>query len=293
MALLRPNLILILDLDEKFASDDTVAELRRCYVHIVTPLIRTHEHEEDAHNTATMIVDLGERDYLHSDVEDADGLWNDIVEHWIGNMLHKVGNNMKVFNDRQREIKLPQVIFDRIDIVLGDEELTIGLHTDPLSFIEERLNKEVTTVRSLLNDGTFENAVRVNIPAETSYTEQRDAAWETWSAEHPEEVAAAKAIEEAAWAHEGPEEEEPNLGIIPDEDDEEAYQAWLEADKAAKSYEETAVPPTDSDALPRPERPEEEEEPEQFDFDVDYSTWQVFYADGSERLYDSSNNAFI
>lgn len=287
MALIRPNLILILDIDEEFATKATKDEIKRNYTHIGSPIIRSHEHEEEPHNTATMIVDLAPREYLHSNVEGADQLWDEVVEHWIGNMLHKVGNNMKVFNDRQRKIKLPELIFDRMDIVLGDDELTIGLHTDPLSFIEEHLNAQVGTVRKLYNDGTFKDALRVNIPSAASYSEQRDAAWEAWSAEHPvEEQTEDEQSEQPA------EKDILNLGVIPDYDDE-TYEAWLEADKAAKSYENTAVPPTDSEALPRPERPEEPEEPEQFDFDVDYTTWQVFYADGSERIYDSSTGAFI
>ncbi len=283
MAIIRPNMILILDIDEQFATKETKDEIKRNYTHIGSPIIRSHEHEDEPQNNATIIVDFGTRDYLHSDVENADQLWDEVVEHWIGNMLHKVGNNMKVFNDRQRKIKLPELIFSRMDIVLGDEELTIGLHTDPLSFIEERLNTQVGTVRKLYNDGTFKDAVRVNIPSTASYAEQRDAAWETWSAEHPQEE---QPVEEPVA------EEKHNLGVIPDYDDE-AYEAWLEADKAAKSYENTAVPPTDSDALPRPERPEEPEEPEQFDFDVDYTMWQVFFKNGQERIYDSSTGSFV
>lgn len=284
MAIIRPNLILILDLDEELATKATKDEIKRNYTHIGAPIIRTHEHAEEPVNNTTLMVDFGTRDYLHSSAEGADQLWNEIVEQWIGNMLHKVGNNMKVFNDRQRKIRMPELIFDRMDIVLGDEELTIGLHTDPLSFIEKHLKAQVSTVRKLYNDGTFEGVVRVNIPSGESYDEQRDSAWETWSAEHPQEEAE-EAAADAANA------DQSNLGVVPDYDDE-AYEAWLEADKEAKSYENTAVPPTDSDALPRPERPEEPEEPEQFDFEVDYSIWQLFYADGSSKIYDSSTGAF-
>ena len=40
---------------------------------------------------------------------------------WIGNMLRKIGNNMKVFNDRQRKIGYPEVHFDTLDIELAPE----------------------------------------------------------------------------------------------------------------------------------------------------------------------------
>ena len=60
-----------------------------------------------------------------------------------------------------------------------------------------------------------------------------------------------------------------------------------------KSYENTAVPVTDSDDLPPIEREEVVEPPEPFSFEVDYSVWGVQFADGAERLFDSSALAFV
>ena len=66
----------------------------------------------------------------------------------------------------------------------------------------------------------------------------------------------------------------------------------LAEDVIAKSYENTAVPPTDSEALPRPQREEEEEE-EPFDFPVDYTLWAVIGTDGATRTYDCAAAAFV
>ena len=52
------------------------------------------------------------------------------------------------------------------------------------------------------------------------------------------------------------------------------------------------MPPTDSEALPRPQREEEEEE-EPFDFPVDYTLWAVIGADGATRTYDCAAAAFV
>ena len=50
MALLRPSLTLVLDLDERVAAEQTILEINRSYAHIGTPVIRTHacESAEDA-----------------------------------------------------------------------------------------------------------------------------------------------------------------------------------------------------------------------------------------------------
>ena len=62
MALLRPSLTLVLDLDERVAAEQTILEINRSYAHIGTPVIRTHacESTEDApvRNTARLIVNI-------------------------------------------------------------------------------------------------------------------------------------------------------------------------------------------------------------------------------------------
>ena len=285
MALYRPNLMLILDIDESLATEQTLAEIRRCYTHIGTPIIKEHEHTQDVYNIASIIVDTNKKPYLHSKDEGSDELWNDVIAQWLKNMIHKIGNNMKVFNDRQRKIHLPQIIFERLDIVLGEKELTVGLHTDPVSFVDEDLSEQISVVRDLYNNNTFENVVRVDMPASEQYKKQCDSAYDTWLETHPEP--------EEPKTDGNIDNVNPDLGSIPDFDDKEAYERWAKADIAAKSYENTAVEPTDSDALPRPERPPEEEEPEQFSFEVDYSIWQITDNNGNTHLFDSKTESFI
>ena len=69
--------------------------------------------------------------------------------------------------------------------------------------------------------------------------------------------------------------------------------ALLREDAEAKSYENTAVPPTNSRTLPRPQREEPEPEPERFSFEVDYALWSVEYADGTRRTFDSAQRSFV
>lgn len=280
MALIRPSLTLVLDVDERLASEETVLELKRCYMHICSPLVRKHaprSQNEPVSNTARAIVNFGQRSYLRSADEGADELWDDVVEHWIGNILHKTGSNMKAFNRRQRLIGLPEVVFDKFDIELGGGEFTVSLHPDLLGFVPEELNAAVGLARALLNDGTFAGACCVRIPADEAYERQRGAAWETWQAEHPEPEAE-RPIEQSG-------EQAPKIDYNDPE--------WIEHDRKMKSYENTAVPVTDSDDLPPIEREEVVEPPEPFSFEVDYSVWGVQFADGAERLFDSSALAFV
>lgn len=282
MALLRPSLMLILDLDERLATTETTLEIKRCYTYIGTPLIRTHAPEvgEDAPivNTARMMVNLGTKKYLHSADEGADELWDTVVEQWIGNMLHKIGTTMRAFNKRQRKIGLPEVVFDRFNVELQASEFVVSLHTDPQSYIDEGLKSLVTQVRGLLNDGKLGTDVKMFVaPTDESYETQRAQAWDAWIEAHPEAL----------------EQPEPEPEVEPEPEEELTREEWLERDKQAKSYENTAVAPTDSDELPEYKgRVEEEEEPEQFAFEINYAACEVVYADGTKRAFNLDTQAF-
>ena len=281
MALIRPSLTLVLDLDERQAHEETQLELKRCYTYITAPIVRRHAPEDaDApvSNTARAIVNFGTRNYLHSADEGADELWDGIVEQWLGNILHKVGSTMKAFNRRQRSIGLPEVIFDKFDIELAGGEFTVSLHPDLLGFVPEELNAAITLARSLLNDGTFAGAVRVRIPADESYAAQQESARAAWDEAYPE-VSEPEAVQSSSEAEAAPEVDYES-------------EEWLAYDRERKSYERTAVPITDSDELPPIVREEEPEPPEPFSFEVDYSVWGVIYADGTSRRFDSSALAF-
>lgn len=284
MVLLRPSMTLVFDLDDRLAQKDTILELKRCYAYVGVPVMRNHAPEtEDAplRNTARMIVSMGTKRYLLSTDEGADELWEDVFSRWIGNMLHKVGTTMKAFNVRQRKINLPEVVFDRIDIELQGGSFVVALHTNPQSYIDFEMHEYVDLARKLLNDGTLGAAVRVEIPSDESYAEQCDSEFEQWILEHPEEE---QEEDEAAQTEEA-EAAEPERELTREE--------WLELDKQAKSYENTAVPPTDSDELPPIKREEKAPEPEPFEFAVDYRIWSVIDAEGTKRSFDSVSLSFI
>ncbi len=279
MAMIRPNLTLVFDLDERTAQHETVLELKRAYAHITAPIIRTHagNADEPASNTARLMVSMGTYTYWNSADEGADERWASIMEPWVKNVFRRVGNNMKAFNKRQREINLPEVHFDYATLEFAAGNFVIGVHPQATGYIDPDLCESVDTIRTLVNSGVFADASRVDVPALASYLEQHEAEWATWVIEHPEpEVAEEEPVEEE------PVEPEP----------EKTREQLLQEDIEAKSYERTAVPPTDSNTLPKPFREEEEEE-DPFDFTVDYNLWQVFFADGSSKLFNAAAQVFV
>lgn len=291
--MLRPSLTLVLDLDEKLASKETVLEIKRSYAHIGTPVIRTHTAESggaSARNYARLLVKMGTHRYLRATGKDADELWTSVVEPWIGNILHKVGNNMKVFNDRQRSIGLPEVTFDRMNVELQGGELVVGLHPDPRSWIDPQLSAMIGTARDLLSNGILAGATRIDAPSDEAYEAQCKTAWSAWVAEHPEAVETAK--NENTRNAKGV-ADESDIDRDPKADLAQTREQLLRMDAEAKSYENTAVPPTNSNTLPRPQREKPEPEPERFCFKVDYGIWAVECADGTRRMFDSASRSFV
>ena len=300
MAAIHPSLTLVLDLDERLATQDTKLEIRRCYSHIGTPVVRTHKAAGDqpGGNVARFLVSVGTKKYLMSEDEGADALWEQAVEPWIGSMIFNVGNNMAAFNRRMRKIKLPELYFDRFDIELEDGRFVVGLVPDPECKIAREVAAQVGLARTALNEGALEGAVRVNTPAAHSWAEQEAAARALWNEQHAEDKAAGEQNDQDAQPAEAGELPPTGpakhwVGPMPDRaKDPEAYAQWEAADREAKSYENTAVPPTDSDDLPPIGNPVEAKEAERFSFAVDYSIWDVVFADGATKVFDAKAHSF-
>lgn len=292
MTTIHPSLTLVLDLDEQFNTQETKLEIMRCYAHIGTPVLRSHERagDENPTNVARFLVSLGTKKYLMSEDEGADELWASSVESWIGSMVFNVGNNMEAFNRRMRKIGLPELYFDRFDIELENGRFIVGLKPDPEGRIPRAVAKQVGLARELLNTGALAGAIRVNTPSALSWLDQEREARKTWDEEHVEQPTSEDDTTEQA-APSGPMKHW--VGPMPDrEKDAEAYAAWEEADREAKSYENTAVPPTDNDDLPPIGNPVDVKEAPRFSFEVDYSIWDVVFADGSVKAFDSTTRTF-
>ncbi len=302
--MLRPSLTLVLDLDERCAQEDTILEVKRNYAHIGTPVIRTHaaQSDEPARNVMRCLVNMGAYRFLMSADEGADEKWTDIIDPWLANLFRRVGNNMKVFNDRQRSIGLPELVFDSMDVELQSSQFIIGIHPDALCLVDPSAHANATVARNLLNDGTLTDAIRVDMPTAASFEEQRADAWTKWVKEHPEAIESNATPESLADEEDSAQSESvaqrKHTSVKPiGSEDEETRERRMREDTEAKSYENTAVAPTDSSTLPpvdeAQDATEEEEEEERFDFDVDYSLWEVTFADGTKRIFDSTTRTFV
>lgn len=272
MALPRPSLTLIADVDETLDTEETRLEIGRCYTHVGTTVVRGHAAAEPPSNTMRMLVKLGTRRYLARDAA-SESLWNDVMERWLANRFRTVSNNMLIFNRRQREIGAQPLVFDRLEVELENGAFTAVLRLDSASGLPDSAAATVSRMRAAYADGLLgENVVRVCAPSDASYEEQREAG-RVQAARRVQERARREAEEQAA-------EEERRRAA-----EERAQEGFLESPEllAEKRRVEGGLADGADSAV---ERVFELDEP---DFEPDYRIWTVVAADGSERTFDSSS----
>lgn len=278
MAQPRPSLTLILDIDERLDSEELRLEISRCYAHVGSALVRTHPASEGTpENIARFLVKMGGRPYLHAG-DEADCLWNDVLERWFANEFHKVGNNMLVFNRRQRDLHATELFFDWIEIELQDGELVAGLHLDTASGIDPACAALLSALRDARNAGTLGEGVRrVLMPTPAAYEEQQVAGRAAAAARvEAAEAARAQQAAERQAAREAAAAEAERLFLGSPELEGEGDGEDVDAGTAAG-----AGGADDPFALDEPA------------FAVDYRLWLVEYDDGSARVFDSARAAFV
>lgn len=278
MAQPRPSCTLILDIDERLYSEEVKLEVGRCYAYVCTTLVRTHPASEgEPVNTARILAKLGTRKYVHSADEGADELWGGVMERWLHNEFHKIGNNLVIYNRRQREIGGVELNFDWLEVELENGALTLAWRLDSTSFIDPERSALASQVRALLNDGALgEGVVRVQMPSDASYAQQAAQAAEERAAREAAaaEEAARKAEEERLAAEKAEQEAEAAFLESPE------LVAGEEKETGDETYEEMRAEIEEKFAMP------------EADFAIDYATWTVIYADGSQRDFDSATGSF-
>ena len=240
MALPRPSLTLVLDIDERLDSEALRLEIGRCYAHVCQTLVRTHPADTAAAasthavgsesgkapstaetdiatdtakgpgaqtnasapcNIARFLVKMGTRRYLDPKDEGANELWNDVIERWIGNELRKVGNNMRIFNRRQREEGRDPLMFDWYELDLQNGQLSVLLRCDSTSAVDPSANATITALREAYgNNALGENVERVRMPAPEEYERQRKIGLAAKARREAEKAARAQAEAERARA---------------------------------------------------------------------------------------------
>lgn len=269
MALPRPSLTLILDIDKRIDSEDLRLEIGRCYTYVGTALVRTHEPvgESEAENTMRMLVKLGTHRYLSRE-EESEALYNEVIERWLYNQFHTVVNNMQIFNRRQREIGNDPLVFDWLELELENGALAVRFRLDSASGLPASTNQVVTRMRAALADGRLgENVRRITAPSDGSFEKQR-------------EEGLAKKVERERLAQIEAEERKAAEEAKRIEEERQAEEGFLESPELSGSQssfdETTGVDLEEYFAVDEP------------DFEIAYDVWTVEYQDGTCASFDAS-----
>ena len=277
MAQPRPSCTLILDIDEALATEETKLEVGRCYTYVGSALVRPHAASDPAHCYMRLLPKLGCRKYLHSTDEGADELWSEVMEQWFYNQFHTISNNMRIYNRRQREEGNLELRFERLDVELENGTLTVRLALDSTCRIPPERADVLTSVRNAFNAGALgENVVAVNAPGAASLAAQTEAGHAAALAKAEQEAKQAdiQAAEKAAEAEKIEADASDEFLESPAIADAERIEAAREVEQMHEKLEEQYG----------------EEEPE---FVVDFSVWDIEYADGTIKTYDSRNDEFV
>ncbi len=265
--MIRPTLILQMNLDEFVYSDEVVAEIKRSYSYVAPAVVQSHETGDAAPENVMRFLVKIHRPYWRSSEEGADELWNEVMRKWLKNMVYKVSSTMVAYN-RQRRLRFEsQLVFDWLEVEFSDVTLSMRLNAD-CSLEEHGAVELAERVRALVNDGVLEGEIAcVRVPSRASYEAQLAAV----EAARAEEAAAEAAAEAEA-----------------DEEPAEAAEA-VEAVEAAEGAEEAPA----EEAAAEAEEAEPQPEPEPVNFDIDTTVWGIEYADGTVREFDSSKDEFV
>ncbi|MCD8200055.1 MAG: hypothetical protein LUD25_03755 [Coriobacteriaceae bacterium] len=202
----RPSCTITLDLDSRIYSKDLRQEIDRSWTFVAETLVHTHEPAAEGDpvvNFISVFVKLGAQSYLYdTDDEDARDNWYDFIEKHIRNMLGKIGNQVKIFNRRQRQNGKYELDFEYIEFELEAGELFIQFHLDSNGEVTEDHCKDATAVREALNAGLLgDKPARVILPAPAFYSIQQEVGLEAKrirDEKRAEEEEAARIAEEAA-----------------------------------------------------------------------------------------------
>lgn len=267
--MIRPTLILQMNLDESVYSEDVVAEIKRSYSYVAPAVVQSHETGNAAPENIMRFVVKIHRPYWFSSEEGADELWNEVMRKWLKNMVYKVSSTMVAYNRMRRQRFEQQLVFDWLEVEFGSVVLAMRLNAD-CSLEEYGASETADRVRALVNQGVLDGEIAcVRIPSRASYEAQLAA------------VQAARAAEEAAQAAEEAETVEDSDGTT----------AAEETAEAVEEVAAEAVEGEDADAAEE-EDASREPEPEPVNFDIDTTVWGIEYADGTVREFNSETNEF-
>lgn len=254
-AMIRPSLILRMDLDERAYSDEVVAEIKRSYSYVAPSVVSSHAAGEGAPENVLRLAVKLHRPYWDKSDPAAQELWEGVMPKWLRNMFSKVSNTVVASNRVRAGQGADGLDYAWAEIEFGDNVL-VAFRAASDSSVPEGAVEDIEQVRDLMTSGAFGDAkvACVRIPSLASYEAQvAQAAAEAAAAAQEEAAEDEKAGEEAG----GQTSEQPSA----------------EADAPAEAV------PAEQPAAPK--------------IDADRTVWGIEYADGSVREFDSASGSFM
>jgi hypothetical protein len=172
--MIRPTLLLQMNLDEKQYSEETVAEIKRSYAYVAPCTVASHAQTTPfAENTLRFLVKI-RQPYWNSFDEGADETWDGVMCQWLSNMFYKTSSTMSAYNNNRIAKNEPTLVFTWLVIELGNLSVTLKLNAD--SSVPESAVELISRLRTLMNTGKLaegvaadETIIGVSMPSRKSY----------------------------------------------------------------------------------------------------------------------------
>ena len=182
-AMVRPSLILQMDLDERASTDEAVAEIKRSYSYVAPVTVVTHAPGEGpAQNVMRFRIRLREP-YWDTRDPRSDALWSGMMRAWLLNMLRKVSSTVVASNTIHRSQGESGLAYAWVELEF-DANVLVAVKTAADSSIPETAAAWIEQVRDLMGASAFGDGVPacVRIPSRASWGRQRAAAVEAVAA---------------------------------------------------------------------------------------------------------------
>lgn len=152
VAMIRPTLLLKMNLDESLYSEEAAAEIKRSYAYVSPTMVDHHvTGDHGVENIMEFLVKI-RQPYWSSADQGADDLWNDVMLKWFGNMFEKISTTARSYNEKREEKNEPVLDFTWIDIVLGQES-TVSILLNEDSSVPSDAPKILDLIRGMVNQG--------------------------------------------------------------------------------------------------------------------------------------------
>lgn len=187
-ALVRPSLILKMDLDENVHSDEVVSEIKRSYSYVAPAVVTAHEAAGGPPENVMRFAVKLHKPYWDKNDPAADELWQGVMPKWLHNMFYKVSSTIVAANNTRAREGKPPLAYDWVELEFGSDAL-IALKTQADFSIPEGAVELVEQARDLMAAGAFGEGTPacVRMPSRASWEAQRAAALAAAQAETAED----------------------------------------------------------------------------------------------------------